>query len=329
MEFRNGEFRLAGWAGGSEPPAAGWESVLAVYAGNSETPMLGTYSVEGDALVFRPRFPVAAGIGYHGVFKGGGFVLDPPPQPAPRTHVEHIYPSANVLPANTLRLYIYFSAPMSLGEAWQRIHLLDDNGSAVPDAFLELDQELWDPDHKRLTVLLDPGRIKRGLVPASEAGTPIVEGRHYTLAIDREWRDANSVPMMGGFQKAFMGGSSDRTPPAPERWRIETPKAGTSQPLVVDFPKPMDYALLQRMLEVPGIPGSIATDRDETEWRFTPDTPWKAGAYRLSADGTLEDICGNRLERAFDLDTRRTTPERAARKTIQVPFTVSPRRDRR
>src|ERR1700688_12409 len=96
MEFRNGEFRLVGWAGGSEPPAAGWESVLAVYAGNSETPMLGTYSAEGDALVFRPRFGVAPGVGYHGVFKGGGFVLDPPPQPAPKTHIEHIYPSANV-----------------------------------------------------------------------------------------------------------------------------------------------------------------------------------------------------------------------------------------
>jgi hypothetical protein len=214
---------------------------------------------------------------------------------------------------------------MSLGEAWQRIHLLDENGDAIRGAFLEIDQELWDPDHKRLTVLLDPGRIKRGLVPASEAGTPIVEGRRYTLAIDREWRDASSVPMMVGFQKVFMGGSSDRTPPAPERWRIGTPTAGTSQPLVVDFPKPMDYALLQRMLEVPGIPGTIAIDRDETEWRFTPDMPWKAGAYRLSADSTLEDVCGNRLDRAFDVDTRRKTPERAARKIIPLPFTVSRR----
>ena len=50
-----------------------------------------------------------------------------------------------MLPANELKLYIYFSAPMSRGEAWKHIHLLDDAGKPVPLAFLELDQELWDP----------------------------------------------------------------------------------------------------------------------------------------------------------------------------------------
>jgi hypothetical protein len=218
VEFASGVFRLVGWTGGSESPAAGWESVLAVYAGSSQTPMLGTYSVEGDALVFRPRFPVAPYVAYRAVSSGGVFFSDPPRPPPPATRVERIYPSADVLPANTLKLYIRFSAPMSAGEAWDHIRLLDERGKALRDSFL--DEELWDPEHRRLTILFDPGRIKRGLAPAIEAGTPIVEGRRYTLAIDREWHDARGVAMVEGFQKVFTGGPAVRTSSDPKRWQV-------------------------------------------------------------------------------------------------------------
>ena len=50
--------------------------------------------------------------------------------------VEHVYPSANVLPSNQLRLYIYFSAPMSRGEAARYLHVLDENGSKVLEGSL-------------------------------------------------------------------------------------------------------------------------------------------------------------------------------------------------
>jgi hypothetical protein len=174
VEFNNGVFRLLNWKGSVDQP----ESILAVYAAGADTPMLGTYSRDGDALVFRPRFPLAAGVAYRAVFPGGALVVGATAKPAPNARIEHVYPSANVLPANELKLYIYFSAPMSRGEAWQHIHLMDrDSGKPVPLAFLELDQELWDPGNRRLTVLFDPGRIKRGLVPTNEIGPPIVEGK--------------------------------------------------------------------------------------------------------------------------------------------------------
>jgi hypothetical protein len=320
FEFRNGEFRLNGWTGGSTPPAEGWESVFSVYAGDSHTPMLGTYSVEGGTLVFRPRFPLAPDTGYHGTFHGGGFVLDPPPRRVPATRVEHVYPSTNVLPANTLKLYICFSAPMSAGDALQHIQLLDDAGTPLPGGFL--DQELWDPDRTRLTVLFDPGRIKRGLVPAREAGAPIVEGRHYTLAIDHGWLDAHGAPLTGDFRKTFTGGPTDRTPPDPKHWRLLPPRAGTSDPLIVHFPKPMDYALLQRTVDVDRVAGSVSVADDETEWRFVPDTPWKAGLYHLTADNTLEDISGNHLDRPFDVDLRNTPPAPHANRT-ELPFRVN------
>lgn len=321
VEFKDGVFRLMNWKGSAETA----ESALAVYAAGADTPMLGTYSKEGDALVFRPRFPLSSGISYRAVFPGGTFVVGAAPAATPGARVEHVYPSASVLPANELKLYIYFSASMSRGEAWKHIHLLDDAGKPVPLAFLELDQELWDPENRRLTVLFDPGRIKRGLVPTNELGSPIVEGKHYKLAIDGDWHDAQGAHLVEGFEKAFTGGPSDRTLPDPKHWSITAPKAGTVEPLIVDFPKPMDYALLQRMLDVPGVAGKIAIDRDETRWTFTPDAPWKSGTHHLVADNLLEDIAGNHLDRAFDVDLQKSTSQKsapAAAKTVSLPFTV-------
>lgn len=312
VEVRGGAFQLTGWTGGSQPPAGGWVSVFPVYAGDSTTPMLGTYAVEDGALVFYPRFPLDPAVSYQGTFPGGGFALDlgPPILAFPR--VERIYPSADVLPANTLRVYIYFSAPMKAGDALQRIRLLDAAGNPLPDSFL--DQELWDSDHRRLTLLFDPGRIKRGLAPAKQAGSPIVEGRRYTLAVDAGEHS----------EKHFIGGPAIRTPADPAQWRTRIPAAGTTEPLVVEFPWAMDYALLQRTLSVPGVAGKVSVANAEREWRLTPDSPWKQGKYRLMIDGDFEDICGNHPDRAFDVDLRAGAAPRRSGKPIAIPFRVRP-----
>ena len=101
----------------------------------------------------------------------------------PAAHVEHVYPSADVLPSNQLRLYIYFSAAMSRGEAEQRIHILDADGKVLRGVFLP-GQELWDPMNRRLTMTFDPGRIKRDLTSNRAMGPPIADGRRYTLVIE-------------------------------------------------------------------------------------------------------------------------------------------------
>jgi hypothetical protein len=320
FKFSNGEYRLEGWTGGSQPPLAGWESIFPVYAGGSEIPMLGVYTVEGNALIFRPRFPVEPETSVHGNFPGGVFFLHPAAAPLPTAHVEHVYPSAGILPANTLRMYIYFSEPMSIGDALQHIRLTDPAGDAVPNAFL--DQELWDPDHKRLTLLFDPGRIKRGLVPATELGTPIVEGTRYKLIIDKSMRDDRGAPLVEEFGKGFVGGPAERMPADPKSWRITAPEAHTTAPLIVNFPHPMDHALLQRMLRVSGVRGTAIIGADETEWRFTPDTPWIAQTYTLEAETNLEDICGNHLDRPFDIDLRQRPPAQPGNNTVPIPFSV-------
>ena len=209
---------------------------------------------------------------------------------------------------------------MRRGEAWQHIRLLDEAGEAVELPFLEIDQELWDPANTRLTVLFDPGRIKRGLLPLRESGPNIEEGKRYTLEIVREWLDANGMPLGAGFTKAFRVTAAEREPVKPAEWRVSPPRAGTADPLIVDFPRPLDYALLQRALAVDGVTGKTEVGRDETEWRFTPDAPWKPGAYRLTVNTALEDLAGNRVDRPCDVDTFGKVTAQIQTETVSVPF---------
>lgn len=328
-----GAFKVVGWRRERPQPAKGWASVFAVYTGNGDVPpLLGSYSIEAGALVFRPRFPLEPGVQYRAVFhpeNGGAPVekifYEPSRQMVPSARVEQVYPTADVLPSNLLRLYIYFSAPMSRGEAGQRIHMLDQNGKVLPGVFLP-GEELWDPSFRRLTMTLDPGRIKRGLTSNEAMGPPIVEGKRYSLMIDRDWPDARGVAMVEGFRKTFRGGAAERNPPNPRQWRVTAPQAGSSQPLILDFPVSMNYPLLQRMLHVSGAQGNVAGTVDiskhETEWRYTPQEPWKPGGYQLIVDTALEDLAGNHLGQAFDIDVFQHVTEHITTKTISLPFAV-------
>ena len=312
IQLESGAFRVTGWTPPATPPTKGWAQFFAVYAGSGEVPpMLGTYAIESGTLVFHPSFPLAAGMRYRAVFRPlHGAPLEhvfngPAKETAPRARVEQVYPSGDVLPANILRIYIYFSAPMTQGEASRHLHLLDKKGKELPEVFLP-GEELWDPQFRRLTMTFDPGRIKRGLTSNVAMGAPIVEGRRYTMMIDREWRDARDVPMVEGFRKPFRGGPSERIKPDPGSWRLVPPVSGSPAALEVLFPKPMNYVLLQRMIEVmrgsAAVAGSVSIDRHETRWLFTPREAWKPGAYRLNIDRNLEDLAGNSLVQAFDID---------------------------
>ena len=304
---------------------------LTVYAGTGDIPPLaGKTALENGALVFRPAYPLAPGVRYRAVFRGAGPPIEkifdgPARRVTPVARVERVYPSAGILPSNQLRLYIYFSAPMSRGEAEQRIHVLDAGGKVLPGVFLP-GQELWDPNNQRLTMTFDPGRIKRDLTANKAMGPPIADGKRYTLAIDREWRDANGVAMVEPFRKAFRGAPAIRQPPDPKTWRVVAPAAGSRDALVVSFGRPMNYTLLQRTLKVSGqrgdVAGTVAVARDESEWRFTPQNAWAAGGYTLIVDTSLEDLAGNKIGQPFDIDVFDKVTERITTATVSLPVEI-------
>jgi hypothetical protein len=329
VRHRDGSFQVEGWNPGAAEPDGGWQAVLSVYAGEGDLPpMLGAYSVESGRLTFRPKYPVGPGVAVRAVFRpaAGGAIevrFDAAAGlPAPTTRVSNIYPTVNALPENQLKFYVVFTAPMQRGEAWQRISLADENGKKVDLPFLEIDQELWDRDFTRLTILFDPGRIKRGVQPLEEVGPAIAAGHSYTLSISREWRDSRGVPLKEGFEKRFRVVEADREPIDPRKWTITPPRVSTRLPLIVDFGEPLDYALAQRMIDVEGMRGHAALERDQTRWTFVPDRAWPAGEFRLKVDAALEDLAGNRVGRPFDVDVFEKVTRQPAKQTVLVPFTV-------
>jgi hypothetical protein len=66
----------------------------------------------------------------------------------------------------------------------------------------------------------------------------------------------------------------------------------------------------------------VTVDRLESRWLFTPRQPWADGDYRLVVDTALEDLAGNSIALAFDIDVFEQVHEHIASSTITLPFSV-------
>ena len=333
--------------GRAAPTLEQWHDVLSVRtaADSNALPLIGDYSVEHDRIRFHPRFPPARGQLYRVHFDATALqrvaavtaedlasmdtIWQVNERPgAASTTVVQIYPTADRLPVNLLRIYLHFSAPMSMGEAYRRVHVVDDKGQDVRDAFLVVagEKELWDPERKRLTLLFDPGRIKRDLRPNLEAGLPLREGHSFAIVIDSVWQDAQGKPLRTSFRKQFTVVAADRVSPRTQDWQLTPPHAGTRDALTLRFPEPLDEALLRRLLSVHGanriISGAVTIDENETRWRFVPDLPWQTGSYDVDVGTELEDVAGNSLRRLFDVDRKAMPASTVTTDRVQIPFTT-------
>jgi hypothetical protein len=347
-----------------ESPA--WSHLLAVYAEQpivpgaplpAMPPMAGTWKVTGTRLRFEPRFPFARGVAYRAEFwpsrlpgpwgapsqllmplttgQQQGPVISffelPLDKTAPQTSVLQIYPSGDILPENQLKFYVHFSGPMSRGGIYQHVEMRGEDGQRIDVPFLELDEELWDPTMSRLTLLIDPGRIKRGVKPLEDIGPVFEQGKRYTLAIKSSWRDATGRPLRAGYEKTFRAGPPDRTPPDPARWTFQyLPPAGTQAPVIVQFDEPIDRALALRLIGVRRgadnqarrIDGEVVIDEQERRWMLQPVGPWVAGTHYLVVATTIEDLAGNNIGKTFDVELTSGAQRQLAAPSVAVPFEV-------
>jgi hypothetical protein len=248
----------------------------------------------------------------------------------PETVVTRVYPSADLLPENLLKFYVHFSAPMSRGHIYEHIHLLDAEGKSVELPFLELDEELWNPAMTRLTLFIDPGRIKRGVRPLEEIGPALVAGGRFRLVIDGSCRDAVGRPLAATFEKQFSAGPPEREPLDPAKWQIIAPSKGTRDPLCIDLRRPLDHAITQRVLRIVNeaggaIAGTVELEDEERTWKFVPAAAWARGKFNIIIPTAIEDLAGNNIGKAFDVDLRESTTESqpsAAAASVKLPFRV-------
>ena len=301
-------------------------------------PAAGRFLVRDGAIWFAPRFPFSGGMSYSLLVESGGGadgaevweIRRPDREASSAAEVVAIYPTAAELPVNLLRVYVHFSAPMSEGWAVSAIRVTrEDTGEMLDDVFLPPEPELWDPERKRLTMLLDPGRIKRGLVPNLEFGYPLVEGTTVRIAVDPAFRDAAGQPLRAGAQRSYSIGPALRSRIDPTAWRLTARTAGSRAPLLVEFDRPLDHGLLQHCLSVRdeagrNVGGVGDIGEGERSWRFTPDAPWQADAYHLLIEPRLEDVAGNSPSRVFDRDVTKAEDAPGEREAVTVSFSCVP-----
>jgi hypothetical protein len=226
------------------------------------------------------------------------------------TEVTHIFPSCDRLPENLLRFYVCFSNSMQRGRALKEISLINSDGQPLADALYRPPVELWDKSMRHLTVLLDPGRLKRWVGPNVELGPPLKVGQMYTLEIGSGMNDQYGRPLRERFHKRFLVGAPVREHISVDDWKILPPMTGSRQPLVLMFPSPLDWALLLQMITIGSISsavidGQVEVDQSERRWSFVPRSPWTAGVYHIRVGSNLEDVCGNNITGPFDRPLRK------------------------
>ena len=310
-----------------------YSELLQVYVGNDtdcctgKDPIVGSYEADNRSVRFIPRFDFVEGQDYvirvqhQSEDKGVFYNLTPfkiqANTPVVKPEVTAIYPSGDILPENVLRFYIHFSTPMQPHVAFDYIKLVDASGNVDDAAFMKFKQELWSEDRRRLTVLIDPGRIKRNVSTNLSLGPALHKGESYTLVVEEGWPTANGTEALAGFSKSFFVSDALRELPTTENWEITAPAIRTKDALEIKLDRPFDHQLLHKDIKVfsaagEAIQGESSIGNHETEWYFQPNEAWVNEQIYIVVNSELEDVAGNNfrdlLDHSIEIETRDRSP---------------------
>lgn len=201
-----------------------------------------------------------------------------------------VRPSGDTVPENLLRVSIVFDRPTA-DSALPGLRLRRSDGADIERPFL--DEELWSPDGRILTVLFNPGRVKTGIDLHERYGRALHAGEQVELTFQgrviKKWQ--------------VLPPETRRIDPA--RWRLASPRSGTRAALAVSMGRPIDAmnADTPVVLDLSGNPlrGRPGLSAGESVWTFTPDAVWKPGRYVLMLPPGLEDPEGNTIAAPFEV----------------------------
>lgn len=311
-----------------------WTGAPAIEASGCRHPeaqpsVLGRFRIRHGSLLFEPRFPFVPGLVYTVCLDPSALdrsvpafleSFDPASAPARLTfsptrpfpedvpRVTEVWPTIDSVPENLLRFYVLFSEPMSTRNVASHVFLLDEHGEAIEEPFVDIPSGLWDAESTRLTLILHPGRVKRGIGPRKRLGPVLRAGEEVRLRVDGALQSENGRAMGDDYERAFRVATADRSVPDPRRWRVSAPSSG-SEPVVLRFDEALDAAQLTHFATVVDagggqVVGSGSGAPDGRSWSFRPAHGWAEGFYRIVARRNIEDLAGNTPDRLFDVDTR-------------------------
>jgi hypothetical protein len=293
--------------------------------------MAGEWTQADGKVIFAPKYPLRPDTRYRvlGIDKGLDVRTPRATASAKPTVVKHIYPTATEIPDNILRFYIEFSQPMPRGDAYKYIDVFTDKGKKVEWPFLQLDDEPWNADQTRLTLFIDPGRVKKGVKPRIDLGPVFTQGTKYTLVINGKWPTLGGQTLGADVRKPLVATQPQSDALEPKNWKLSSP-TGRNSAVSVAFDHPLDHILILRDFEVvdadgKNVPGTAETTNHDSGWIFRPATSWTPGRYNVRIATTLEDVCGNRIGLPFEIDPARPAPKEVKAAYVDLPFTVGRR----
>jgi hypothetical protein len=289
--------------------------------------MAGEWATEKDRITFTPKYPLKPGTKYRvqGLDKARTVIV-PQAESRKQTVVTRIDPTTSELPENILRFYVEFNQPMPRGDVYDFVDIYTEKGKKIEWPFVRLTEELWNTDQTRLTLLIDPGRIKKEVKPRIDLGPVFVNGHKFTLVVSGKW-----PTLEGGTLGADVRKTITIKPPVDEaielkNWKL-SPPTDAAAALNVTFDRLMDHHLLMRTLSVIDadgreVKGKAESKNDDHDWTFRPQENWKSAKYNLRAETVLEDVCGNRIGMPFEVDLLKAAPKEVKAKFVDIPFTV-------
>jgi hypothetical protein len=211
-----------------------------------------------------------------------------------------VQPTAPDLPENILRFHITFNEPMREGVVFDHVVFQrKDTGEEVAQVFYDNFYELWSDNHRRLTLIVDPGRVKTGLAANSEMGRAFVAGDEYILSVLPGWVSLAGEPLDTQFDYAFRAFPEIRSPMAPRDWKITF----ENRVLSILFDRPIDiYSLSAHAVPITeddiAVDGRWDLDGNGRSAQFTIEGD--AIPTRLAIRNRFEDVAGNTIIAAFD-----------------------------
>ncbi|MEP1035638.1 hypothetical protein [Ekhidna sp.] len=297
-----------------------WSSFYHVKTNPNGPAVLGSYKIVDNHLAFSPKFLPDSKVQYIITFSYpklavllssqlseqavySDIVSFVPPKTT-RPEITSVIPNLEIVPANLLRFYVYFSAPMGLENPYDFITIEDSNGKVLVDPFVIVPEGLWNIDRTRLTLLLHPGRIKQGVGPNMTEGDILRAGNDYTLKINSIWKGASGEPLKESFSRAINATNPLRKAINVNLWALKAEQKQIGI-LTIVTDHPLDQPLAKRMLYIVNKEGKILpsqvefTSPEEVKILWRPDG---SKELELHIDHRLEDVCGNTPLYAFDLE---------------------------
>lgn len=289
---------------------------LSIHLKDNSTAILGSFYSDKKTKTFTPIIPFTNGETY-AIKKNKSIVLSFAIKSKVKTEAPqllNIYPTVNEVPENLLKMYFEFSKPMQeVGSTLDFIQVFNKTTNKKVDIFLELETELWNKSHTILTLWLDPGRIKKDLIPNKEKGLPIVKGHEYEIKINALFRDANGSNLDKDYLKTFTVIEADKNKPSIDNWNVITSIA-TNHDIKIEFNEPLDAILLQETIKIYDVSNNVidakmmlSNNQKSIELKHTNGL--KGGKYKVRIESRLEDLAGNNLNRLFDEDLQSNKPK--------------------